>query len=407
VSTAAPPSGPPAEQPSGGSGGVTITGRTLGIIGLVVVIIVAAIVGVVALGGGSDDSASAAEVELQPIATAGTNPFMPSVGTDQTGVTPPPAATSATGSVATYSGDTPGLYGGTRNVSTCDPDKMVAFLEANPDKAAAWAGVLGIQTTEIRTYVSSLTPVILRTDTYVTNHGFENGRATEIDAVLQAGTAVLIDKYGFPVTKCYCGNPLTRPRVYVSPRYTGPRWPAFTPTSITVIQQTTVVINIFTLVDARTGQPFNRPAGTGGTGDTDAPNFPTTTTTTPTTTRPSATTLPSVTVPPQTDAPTAPPTAPPTQPQGPTLEQQEQAASDRVSQASQQCYPFPAPIEDSTGASTSFSDVTPTSFVITVVTQLTHGGTQTFSWRVDRASGAFTPLNDLAQVASGHCSLLN
>ena len=78
-----------------------------------------------------------------------------------------------------------------------------------------------------------------------------------------------------------------------------------------------------------------------------------------------------------------------------------------MSQASQQCYPFPAPIQDSTGASVSYSDVTPSSFVITVVTNLTAGGTQTFSWRVDRASGAFTPVNDLAQVASGACSLLN
>jgi hypothetical protein len=324
---------------------------------------------------------------------------MPSVGTDQTGVTPPPAATSTSGSVATYSGDTPGLYGGTRNISSCDPDKMVTYLEQNPDKAAAWAGALGIQTTDIRTYVSGLTPVILRTDTYVTNHGFENGRANEIPAVLQAGTAVLIDKYGFPVTKCYCGNPLTRPRVYVSPTYTGTRWPAFTPTSITVIQQTTVVINIFTLVDPSNGKPFARPAGTDGTGDVDAPNFPTTTTTTPTTTRPTATTLPSVTVPPQTEPPTAPP--------GPTLEQQEQAASNRVAQASQQCYPFPAPIQDSTGASTTFSNVTPTSFVIQVVTNLTAGGTQTFTWQVDRATGAFTPLDDLAHVASGACSLLN
>jgi hypothetical protein len=41
------------------------------------------------------------------------------------------------------------------------------------------------------------------------------------------------------------------------------------------------------------------------------------------------------------------------------------------------------------------------------VTNLTAGGTQTFIWRVDRTSGAFTPVNDLAQVASGHCSLLN
>ena len=147
---------------------------------------------------------------------------------------------------------------------------------------------------------------------------------------------------------------------------------------------------------SRAGTPFTRPAGSNGTRDGNAPST-TPTTTAPPTTAPT-TTLPEV---------TAPPTAPPTVPQGPTLEEQEQAAANRVAQASQECYPFPAPIEDSTGADTSFGDVTPGSFTITVVTHTTSGGTQTFIWRVDRASGAFTPVNDLAQVASGHCSLLN
>jgi hypothetical protein len=316
-------------------------------------------------------------------------------------VTPPAAATSTGGNVAQYSGDLPGLYGGTRNVSSCDAEKMVVFLEQNPDKGRAWAGALGIPTTEIRTAVSALTPVVLRTDTWVTNHGYVDGVANEIPAVLEAGTAVLVDKYGYPVVKCYCGNPLTTPRVYTSPQYVGTRWPAFTPTSIIVIQKTTVVIDTFTLVDPKTGQPFARPAGSNGSRDGDAPGTtPTTTTTTAPTTTP--TTAPT-TSPPAT-TPTVPPTAVPS---GPTLEEQEQAASNRVAQATQQCYPFPAPIEDSTGASTSFDAVTPTAFTITVVTQLTTGGTQTFIWRVDRALGGFTPLNDLARVASGHCSLLN
>jgi hypothetical protein len=379
--------------PAPTSGGVSW--KQLGFAALAILLVGAIVVGTIVIVGGSDDSASAAEVELEPVSSAGANPFMPSVGTDQTNVTPPPAATSASGAVSAYSGDLPGLYGGTRNVSNCDAEKMVVFLETNPDKARAWAGALGISTTEIRTYVSGLTPVVLRTDTWVTNHGYENGVANEIPAVLQAGTAVLVDKYGYPVVKCYCGNPLTVARVYKTPTYTGTRWPAFTPTTIIIIQKTTVIIDTFTLVDPTTGKPFTRPAGSTGTRDGDAPG---TTPTTPTTTAPPATTLPAVTV---------PPPAPPPVPQGPTLEEQEQAASNKVAQASQQCYPFPAPIEDSTGADTSFGDVTPASFTITVVTHTTSGGTQTFIWQVDRASGAFTPINDLAQVASGHCSLLN
>jgi hypothetical protein len=365
--------------------------KTLGLVALAVVLVIGGVAAVL-LVGGSDDSAGASEVFLEPVSTTGDNPFMPSAGTDEDGVTPPPSATASPGSVATYSGDLPGLYGGTRNNAACDAAKIVSFLAANADKARAWAGALGIATSDIRSYVAGLTPVILRADAWVTNHGFENGVANEIPAVLQAGTAVLVDRYGVPAVKCFCGNPLTTPRVYSSPTYTGTRWPGFAPTSVTVIQKTTIVIDTFTLVDPRTGETFTRPAGSTGSRDGDGPT--TTTTTAPTTTT--------------TTPPTTPTTTPPTtQPAGPTLEEQEQAASNRVAQASQHCYPFPAPIQDSTGADTTYGDVTPTSFTITVTTRLTAGGTQTFSWRVDRASGAFSPLNDLAQVASGHCSLLN
>jgi hypothetical protein len=234
----------------------------------VVVVVLAVVVGgalAVVLASG-DDEAAASEVVREPVSSSGANPFMESVGTDEPDVAPPPD----TG--GTFEGSTPGLYGGTLDQGSCNAEQMVAFLEANPDKAAAWASVLGIGTGEIRSYVATLTPVILRSDVYVTNHGFTNGRATTIPAVLQAGTAVFVDEYGFPVVKCYCGNPLTKP----PPRsqgvtYRGPTWPGFSQTNVTIVQQTTVVINIFTLVDPETNEPFGRPVGTDGGDDGPAP----------------------------------------------------------------------------------------------------------------------------------------
>jgi hypothetical protein len=213
-----------------------------------------------------DEAAAAEEFTREPVDTAGDNPFMDPVGTDEPEVEPPPD----TGQ--TFEGNTPGLYGGTRDVGACDAEQMVTFLEANADKAAAWAGVLGIEVSEIRSFVATLTPVILRSDTYVTNHGFENGRATTIPAVLQAGTAVLVDDKGVPVVKCYCGNPLTAPPRTTGVRYRGPDWPAFQPTNITIVVETTVVIDIFTLVDPATGDPFGRPAGSDGSEDGPAPD---------------------------------------------------------------------------------------------------------------------------------------
>jgi uncharacterized protein DUF6777 len=367
--------------------GIRISWKALAIPLVVIVVALAGVVGVMALSG-DDEAAAAEEIGLEPVSSAGTNPFMPPVGTDQPDVAPP------AGTGGTYSGDLVGLYGGTLNQSSCDSQQLVTFLQQNPEKASAWASVVGIQVVDIATYVSELTPVVLRSDTYVTNHGFENGRATPIPTVIQAGTAVLVDKYGTPVTKCYCGNPLSKPPTYATPRYHGPRWSGFTPGGITIIQSTTVIIDTFTLVDTATGEPFTRPRGSDGGSDATSTSTPTTPTTTP----------PVATVPPVT---AAPPTAPPqTVPSGPSAEQR---AIAKVQQASSACYPFPAPIEDSNDPPNIFTSPgnDPSSFVLTADGVTVSGNQQAFTWQVDRATLAFTPQNNFAQVASNHCSLLN
>jgi hypothetical protein len=97
---------------------------------------------------------------------------------------PPTAAASSAGGPVSYNASLLGLYGGTRNYKTRDANKLIAFLEQNPSKAAAWASTLAIQTTQIKQYVEKLTPVLLPTDTRVTNHGFVNGVADPIQSVL-------------------------------------------------------------------------------------------------------------------------------------------------------------------------------------------------------------------------------
>jgi hypothetical protein len=207
------------------------------------------------------------EVAAAPVSSAGANPFTPPAGSDMANVKPPPGVMRTAGGPPTYGGNLPGLYGGTRNYATCDADKMIAFLQQNPDKARAWAGVFGIQVTQISDFVHGLTPVILRVDTRVTNHGYVNGVANPIQSVLEAGTAVLVNRYGEPVVKCYCGNPLSSPVLYTSPVYVGTYWPSFQPMQITIIQQSTTIINEFKLYDPNTGRVFTRPAGTDGQSD--------------------------------------------------------------------------------------------------------------------------------------------
>ena len=251
--------------------------------------------GLVACGG---DAEAATEFTREPAGTPGGNPFMASVETStpealaatdaSTTTTAGPTTSVARGAAPTptvvpdtaaqitppagihgsYTGSTPGLYGGTMNKASCNATQMVTFLKANPDKAAAWAGVFNIPTDQIETFVSRLTPMILRADTAVTNHGFRDGHATELRSVLQAGTAVLVNDQGEPVVKCGCGNPLTAPPTKSARSYTGPQWPAFTPNSVIEVTRTANPVNEFVLVhDAPADTPSTgTPETTGAAG---------------------------------------------------------------------------------------------------------------------------------------------
>ena len=234
--------------------------------GMVAVIVVLGML-VAALGGVivAREMSAPAEVALEPVATAGANPFMDSVGTDVPDVRP----VANTG--GRHSGTTPGLYGGTGDDSSCDRSQLTRYLSAHPDRAAGWASVLGLRdgsSSTISSYVDGLTSVVLRSDTYVTNHGWSDGSVTSWSAVLQAGTAVLVDPYGNPVTRCFCGNPLTAPQSFTTVAYVGPRWSSFTSNSVTIVNhQTTTVTNNYTIIDVHTGRGHDRPRGTDGERD--------------------------------------------------------------------------------------------------------------------------------------------
>jgi hypothetical protein len=260
------PPGPVPPWPNRGTGPATIVGpprrRSAGVlVALATVVAALTLLTTAIVVFGNPLTADASTVRRDPVLTPGDNPFMPAIGRDRTRVVAP------AGVGRTVDGATVGLYGGTRNDAVCDPAQLVAFLESDPAKAAAWAQVQGIDPGQIRDYVAGLTPVILRSDTAVTNHGFSGGRATVVPAVLQAGTAVLVDRYGVPRARCACGNPLTPANLPVTPTYTGPSWSGFSNTQITTIVSSTTVIVDFTLVDPSTQEVFTRPAGSGGDQD--------------------------------------------------------------------------------------------------------------------------------------------
>ncbi|PVZ04986.1 hypothetical protein C8D89_11692 [Actinomycetospora cinnamomea] len=222
---------------------------------------------VAALGGAivARETGAPTGVALEPVGTTGTAPFMDAVGTDVPDVRP----VANTG--GRRDGRSPGLYGSAGSGGVCDRGQLTRSLARHPDRAAGWASVLGLRdasTTTISRYVEGLTSVVLRSDTFVTNHGWVGGRVNAWPAVLQAGTTVLVDRYGNPVIRCACGNPLAAPRSYSSIAYIGPQWTSFSSSSVTVIDhQTTTVTNDYTVVDVHTGHGHRRPGGTDGGDD--------------------------------------------------------------------------------------------------------------------------------------------
>ncbi|MFG2005309.1 DUF6777 domain-containing protein [Spirillospora sp. NPDC048911] len=227
-----------------------------------------------ALATGCGDAG--ATITRLTVGTPGADPYAPMSGTDQVRLT---ASTQAGGTTA---GDSPGLYGGTRRTASCDPAALVEFLKANPDKARAWAAVHGIQPGGIAAFVERLTPVLLRTDTLVTNHGYRNGKAVASPAVLQTGMGVLVNEYGFPAVKCNCGNPLTQPEKKISTgnaKYTGQSWPHFSKRKVTKIkprEPAKGAVTVFVLVDPEAKVGFERPRATTGTLDGPAEALPAT-----------------------------------------------------------------------------------------------------------------------------------
>ncbi len=242
----------------------------------VVVVVVAALfgaAGVIVFVGPRPGRAAGASVRLEAAGRPGSDPFTTSVTIGKTAAFPGTIHAITTHQVAHLASDSntgglraagnaPGLYGGTGNNAVCDPHQLAGFLTHNPSKAAAWAGVLGIRPSQIAGYVATLTPVVLTTDTRVTNHGYRNGAATTLQSVLQAGTAVLVDARGIPRVKCGCGNPLTPPTSTPIGSTTGTPWPTYQRTTVTTITPAPQPIKTLTLTNLDTGTTYQQPTGT-------------------------------------------------------------------------------------------------------------------------------------------------
>ncbi|MEU7294900.1 DUF6777 domain-containing protein [Streptomyces exfoliatus] len=338
-------------------------------------------------GGGGSAGSGGGEVFLQNAAASGPDPFTRSTARADATSAPPASLPPRTASAATeVSGSTPGLYGGTQSAASCDVEQQVRYLSAEPSKNAAFASVMGISAGDVPRYLRSLTPLQLRADTRVTNHGFRDGSATAYQAVLQAGTAVMVDGRGVPRVRCACGNPLTDPVPQKEPRTTGTPWQGYNTSQVVVVAPSVTVVNVFVVYDPRDDSWFARKHGDTGRHDKPTPPPPPPPTRSPSTSAsPSTSTSPSVspsspvpcvtvtgtetpppingitpspcpaTVSPSTSSPTSsPPTSsPPTSP--PDTSPSTDTSPPDSSPATESSAPESAPVTDGTDSSASVS----------------------------------------------------
>ncbi|WP_256106625.1 DUF6777 domain-containing protein [Streptomyces sp. ODS05-4] len=222
-------------------------------------------------GAGPQISAGAQKVRLLPAGEPGPDPFTASTARPSPGL-PSPAAADGAGAKAqsarSVPGSTPGLYGGTRSVPSCDTERQAALLTEDDTKARAFAQAAGVTPAGLSVWVRGLTPVLLRADVRVTGHGYRDGAADPYQAVLQTGTAVLVDRYGSPRVRCAGGNPL---RTAVDARGTaeheGEAWPAFHPGRTLLVNPTARPLGALVIVNVLSGTWVERPIGTSGSQD--------------------------------------------------------------------------------------------------------------------------------------------
>jgi hypothetical protein len=166
------------------------------------------------------------------------------------------------------------LYGAPPDGNVCDPAALANYLAARPATASAWAGALGTRSEQIPPYLNTLTPVVLTVDTWVTSNRNSNQQAVPYQAVLQAGTAVLVDQAGVPRVHCMSGNPLRPPANvnFEKLKVKGAAWPGYEPQYVVAVSYTdapasftdpvpTAPMTELRLVNLATGEELVRPAG--------------------------------------------------------------------------------------------------------------------------------------------------
>lgn len=230
-------------------------------------------------GGGSEPERDRdEEVHLRPAVEQGPDPYTATSARTLSVPVPEPVVPGAGGggvarrghTLRTMSGATPGLYGGTRSVGSCDVERQLTLLRADDARAAAFADGADVSRGDLPGFLRGLTPVVLRADTRVTGRGYRTGQgaAPARQLVLQAGTAVLVDRYGAPRVRCASGTPLSSPvAVKGGVIQRGAAWQGYSADRVVVVKPATRPLDSLVIVDVVEDTWIDRATGTDGEDD--------------------------------------------------------------------------------------------------------------------------------------------
>lgn len=210
------------------------------------------------------------DVGLIGAAELGTDPFIPPA----TGPIPteppapggisadlPPAGPGPT--ITAIPAATPGLYAVSGATRLCET--ITDSVLADSSDAQAFAAAIGVAPSELPRFLTQLTPVVLRLDTRVSSTGSTAASPATTQAVLEAGTAVLIDPQGVPRVRCRGANPLGPATLTESqPRYVGTAWPGFEASRLASITPAPSTLSSIEVLDGDTRQLQQLPIGAGG-----------------------------------------------------------------------------------------------------------------------------------------------
>lgn len=232
-------------------------------------------------GGGGGGGGEALNVRLVPAADPGASPFTADVSTVSDadvgtvraiGADLLSSATDGSGGleVQELAADADAPAYGTATEAVCDVYALVAALETDPAALAAWADLMGVEPDieSAATALGRLTPLLLAHDTAVTNRACDGGTARTFQAILQAGTAVLVDGSGTPRVKCSCGNPLLPPAITGSVQIEGDPWEGFDERTVVAIDELGDSGGIVRAIEATTGE-VGEVELSGGAGESD------------------------------------------------------------------------------------------------------------------------------------------